>query len=130
MFESLLQVPGNRIGYGAGISLAQLKLTQEVITLAVFVPFALVFMDQPPKLDFLWAGLCLVGAVHLLGVDDFRLYASVDCEACFDMPLERLAGFRGWREFFNSHVEVPFAWGAWRALKLPSCPFDDTTVTV
>jgi len=66
LFEYLLQVPGNRIGYGAGISLAQLKITQEVITLAVFVPFAFVFMDQPLKLDFLWAGLCLVGAVYFV----------------------------------------------------------------
>ena len=66
LFEYLLQVPGNRIGHGAGISLAQLKITQEVITLAVFVPFAFVFMDQPLKLDFLWAGLCLVGAVYFV----------------------------------------------------------------
>ena len=66
LFEYLLQVPGNRIGYGAGISLSQLKITQEVITLAVFVPFAFVFMDQPLKLDFLWAGLCLVGAVYFV----------------------------------------------------------------
>ncbi|MBC7732310.1 MAG: DMT family protein [Bacteriovorax sp.] len=66
LFEYLLQVPGNRIGYGAGISLAQLKITQEVITLAVFVPFAFFFMDQPLKLDFLWAGLCLVGAVYFV----------------------------------------------------------------
>ena len=66
LFEYLLQVPGNRIGYGAGLSLAQLKVTQEVITLAVFVPFAFVFMDQPLKLDFLWAGLCLVGAVYFV----------------------------------------------------------------
>ena len=66
LFEYLLQVPGNRIGYGAGITLAQLKITQEVITLAVFVPFAFFFMDQPLKLDFLWAGLCLVGAVYFV----------------------------------------------------------------
>ena len=66
LFEYLLQVPANRIGYAGGISLAQLKITQEVITLAVFVPFAFVFMDQPLKLDFLWAGLCLVGAVYFV----------------------------------------------------------------
>ena len=66
LFEYLLQVPGNRIGYGAGITLARLKITQEVITLAVFVPFAFFFMDQPLKLDFLWAGLCLVGAVYFV----------------------------------------------------------------
>jgi len=66
LFEYLLQVPGNRIGYESGMSLAQLKITQEVITLLVFVPFALVFMKQPLRLDFLWAGLCLVGAVYFV----------------------------------------------------------------
>ena len=66
LFEYLLQVPGNRIGYEGGMSLAQLKIAQEVITLCVFVPFALVFMKQPLKLDFLWAGLCLVGAVYFV----------------------------------------------------------------
>ena len=64
--EYLLQVPANRIGFAGGISLAQLKIMQEVITLAVFVPFALFFMNQPFKLDFLWAGLCLVGAVYFI----------------------------------------------------------------
>ncbi len=66
LFEYLLQVPANRIGYAGGISLAQLKITQEVITLGVFVPFAMVYMDQPFKLDFVWAGLCLVGAVYFI----------------------------------------------------------------
>ena len=66
LFEYLLQVPGNRIGFAGGISLAQLKITQEVITLAVFVPFAMLYMDQPFKLDFLWAGLCMVGAVYFI----------------------------------------------------------------
>ena len=66
LFEYLLQVPGNRIGFAGGITLAQLKITQEVITLALFVPFAFVYMDQPLKLDFLWAGLCLVGAVYFV----------------------------------------------------------------
>ena len=66
LFEYLLQVPANRIGYAGGFTLAQLKITQEVITLAVFVPFAFVYMDQPLKLDFLWAGLCLVGAVYFV----------------------------------------------------------------
>ena len=65
-FEYLLQVPANRIGYAGGLGLAQLKIMQEVITLAVFVPFALLFMNQPLKLDFLWAGLCLVGAVYFI----------------------------------------------------------------
>jgi len=61
----LLQVPANRVGYGV-MSLAQLKILQEVITLAVFVPFAVLYMDQPVKLDFLWAGLCLLGAVYFI----------------------------------------------------------------
>ena len=66
LFEYLLQVPANRIGYAGGISLAQLKIMQEVITLAVFVPFAMFFMHQPFKLDYVWAGLCLVGAVYFI----------------------------------------------------------------
>ena len=66
LFEYLLQVPANRIGFASGIALAQLKIMQEVITLAVFVPFALFFMEQPLKLDFLWAALCLVGAVYFV----------------------------------------------------------------
>ena len=59
-------MPANRIGYAGGISLAQLKIMQEVITLAVFVPFAMFFMHQPFKLDYVWAGLCLVGAVYFI----------------------------------------------------------------
>ena len=66
LFEYLLQVPANRIGFGAGLSLAQLKITQEVITLGVFVPFAVLYMQQPLKLDYLWATLCLVGAVYFI----------------------------------------------------------------
>ena len=66
LFEYLLQVPANRIGFGAGLSLAQLKIMQEAITLSVFVPFAVVFMGQPLKLDYLWAALCLVGAVYFI----------------------------------------------------------------
>jgi uncharacterized protein (DUF486 family) len=66
LFEYLLQVPANRIGYAGGFTLAQLKITQEVITLAVFVPFAMFYMNQPFKTDFLWAGLCLVGAVYFI----------------------------------------------------------------
>jgi hypothetical protein len=65
LFEYLLQVPANRIGYTA-LSLGQLKILQEVITLAVFVPFAVLYMKVPLKLDFLWAGLCLVGAVYFV----------------------------------------------------------------
>ena len=64
-FEYLLQVPANRIGYTA-LELAQLKILQEAITLTVFVPFAVLYMRQPIKLDFLWAGLCLVGAVYFI----------------------------------------------------------------
>jgi hypothetical protein len=64
-FEYVLQVPANRIGYGA-LTLAQLKVLQEVITLSVFVPFAILYMRQPIKTDFLWAGLCLVGAVYFV----------------------------------------------------------------
>jgi uncharacterized protein (DUF486 family) len=65
LFEYLFQVPANRIGY-TQLSLAQLKILQEVITLSVFVPFALLYMRQPFKLDFVWAGLCLVGAVYFM----------------------------------------------------------------
>lgn len=65
LFEYLLQVPANRIGF-AELSLAQLKIMQEAITLTVFVPFAMLYMDQPFKLDYVWAGLCLVGAVYFI----------------------------------------------------------------
>ena len=65
LFEYLLQVPANRIGYSE-LSLGQLKILQEVITLAVFVPFAVFYMLQPLKLDFLWAALCIVGAVYFI----------------------------------------------------------------
>jgi uncharacterized protein (DUF486 family) len=65
LFEYLLQVPANRIGYTA-LSLSQLKILQEVITLVVFAPFAVLYMRQPLKLDYLWAALCLVGAVYFM----------------------------------------------------------------
>lgn len=65
LFEYLMQVPANRIGYQV-LSLAQLKILQEVITLAVFVPFAMFYMQAPFKIDFLWAGLCLLGAVYFM----------------------------------------------------------------
>src|SRR4026207_902216 len=58
LFEYLVQVPANRVGYAGGYSLAQLKIAQEVIPLAVFVPFAVLYMQQPMKLDYLWAALC------------------------------------------------------------------------
>ena len=70
-FEYLLQVPGNRIGY-TQLSLAQLKILQEVITLSVFVPFAVLYMHKPLKLDYVWAALCILGAVYFL----FRTPAS------------------------------------------------------
>ena len=65
LFEYLLQVPANRIGYTA-MSLSQLKILQEVITLVVFAPFAVLYMRQPLKLDYLWAALCLMGAVYFV----------------------------------------------------------------
>jgi uncharacterized protein len=65
LFEYLLQVPANRIGYTT-MSLSQLKILQEVITLSVFVPFAVFYMKQPLKLDYLWAGLCILAAVYFM----------------------------------------------------------------
>ena len=65
LFEYLLQVPANRIGYGT-LSLGQLKIMQEVITLGVFVPFALLYMKQPLKLDYLWAALCMLAAAYFI----------------------------------------------------------------
>lgn len=62
-FEYVFQVPANRIGYST-YSLAQLKVLQEVITLAIFVPFSILYMKQGFRLDFLWAGICLIGAVY------------------------------------------------------------------
>ena len=65
LFEYLIQVPANRIGH-TEMSLGQLKILQEVITLAVFVPFVIFYMDQPLKLDYLWAALCILGAVYFV----------------------------------------------------------------
>jgi uncharacterized protein len=65
LFEYLLQVPANRIGYTT-LSLGQLKILQEVITLSVFVPFSVLYMKEPLRLDYLWAGLCIMGAVYFL----------------------------------------------------------------
>ena len=65
LFEYLLMVPANRIGY-TELSLPQLKILQEAITLAVFVPFAILYMNQPLKLDYLWASLCIMGAVYFV----------------------------------------------------------------
>lgn len=65
LFEYLLQVPANRIGYTA-MTLPQLKILQEIITLSVFVPFMVLYMKQPVKLDYLWAALCMLGAVYFV----------------------------------------------------------------
>ena len=65
LFEYLVQVPANRIGYTT-MSLGQLKILQEAITLTVFVPFAVLYMKQPLKLDYLWAALCILGAVYFV----------------------------------------------------------------
>ncbi len=65
LFEYMLQVPANRIGYTV-LTLGQLKMLQEVISISVFVPFAIYYMKQPPKLDYLWAGFCLLGAVYFV----------------------------------------------------------------
>jgi uncharacterized protein (DUF486 family) len=64
-FEYMLQVPGNRIGYQV-LSVGQLKIMQEVITLSVFVPFAVLYLKEPLKLDYLWAALCMLGAVYFI----------------------------------------------------------------
>jgi len=65
LFEYLIQVPANRIGH-AQFTVPQLKILQEIITLAVFVPFSIVYLREPPKLDYLWAGLCLCGAAYFM----------------------------------------------------------------
>ena len=65
LFEYLLQVPANRIGFGV-LQLSQLKILQEVITLTVFVPFAVLYLREPVRLNYLWAGLCLCGAVYFV----------------------------------------------------------------
>lgn len=67
LFEYLLQVPANRIGFQqAGFTVAKLKIVQEVVTLSVFLPFAMLYMKEPFKLDYLWAALCMVGAVYFI----------------------------------------------------------------
>ena len=65
LFEYLLQVPANRVGYTV-LTVGQLKIIQEVITLTVFVPFSIMYLKEPLKLDYLWAGLCLMGAVYFM----------------------------------------------------------------
>ena len=65
-FEYLIQVPANRIGHDGHLSLAQLKILQEIISLSVFVPFSILFMGEPLRWNFLWAGLCMIGAVFFI----------------------------------------------------------------
>ncbi|WP_447077896.1 DMT family protein [Shewanella algae] len=65
LFEYLLQVPANRIGYSV-MNVGQLKILQEVITLSLFVPFSFYYLKEPLKLDYLWAGLCMLGAVYFI----------------------------------------------------------------
>ena len=65
LLEYLFQVPGNRIGYSV-LSLGQLKILQEIITLSIFVPFAIFYMKESIKLDYLWAGLCMIGAAYFI----------------------------------------------------------------
>jgi len=65
LLEYLFQVPANRIGYTV-LSIGQLKIIQEIVTLTVFVPFSLMYLKEPLKLDYLWAGLCLMGAVYFM----------------------------------------------------------------
>ncbi|MCI5122648.1 MAG: hypothetical protein D3908_15965 [Candidatus Electrothrix sp. AUS4] len=65
LFEYLLQVPANRIGYTV-LNVGELKIIQEVITLSIFVPFSIFYLKEPLKMDYLWAGLCLVGAVYFM----------------------------------------------------------------
>lgn len=72
LFEYLLQVPANRIGHQGGFSVGQLKILQEVITLGVFVPFSIWYLREPIKLDFVWAGLCMVAAVYFVFRSDLH----------------------------------------------------------
>jgi hypothetical protein len=70
LFEYLLQVPANRIGYTI-LSVGQLKILQEVISLGIFIPFAIFYLKEPLKLDYLWAGLCMLGAVYFMFREKF-----------------------------------------------------------
>ena len=87
-FEYMLQVPGNRIGYTV-LSVGQLKLLQEVITLVVFVPFAVYYLKEPLKLDYLWAALCILGAVYF--VFRSRFARSLSSAAALSLAAPRLA---------------------------------------
>lgn len=66
LFEYLLQVPANRIGFQGGMNLGQLKILQEIITLSIFVPFAVLYMNQPLRIEYLYAAICLLGAVFFI----------------------------------------------------------------
>ena len=81
LFEYLLQVPANRIGY-TQFSVAQLKITQEVITLSVFAPFAVLYLREPMKLDYLWPGLCLLGVVYFMFRSCFGRYCPGKIARC------------------------------------------------
>jgi uncharacterized protein len=70
LLEYMFQVPANRIGFTV-LSIGQLKVLQEIITLGIFVPFSVLYMKEPLKLDYLWAGICLVGAVYFMFRDKF-----------------------------------------------------------
>jgi uncharacterized protein len=70
LLEYMFQVPANRIGFTV-LSIGQLKVLQEIITLGIFVPFSVLYMKEPLKLDYLWAGMCLVGAVYFMFRDKF-----------------------------------------------------------
>ncbi len=70
LFEYMLQVPANRVGYSV-LSVGQLKIIQEVITLSIFVPFSVLYLREPLKLDYLWAGFCLLGAVYFMFREKF-----------------------------------------------------------
>ncbi|MCL4744449.1 MAG: DMT family protein [Burkholderiaceae bacterium] len=99
-FEYMLQVPGNRIGYTV-LSVAQLKILQEVITLSVFVPFAILYLKEPLKLDYLWAGSCILGAV-------FFIFRSRWVGACAVVRTDvRESGFAFFRMPLGFHVRPP-----------------------
>ena len=86
--EYLLQVPANRIGHASGYSVGQLKILQEVITLGVFVPFSVWYLREPIKLDYLWAALCMVGAVYFVFRGDLRSLSSPASDAAVMSPVQ------------------------------------------
>jgi uncharacterized protein (DUF486 family) len=88
LFEYLLQVPANRIGHASGYSVGQLKILQEVITLGVFVPFSVWYLREPIKVDYLWAALCMVGAVYFVFRGDLRSHSSPASDAAVVSPVQ------------------------------------------